>query len=102
MQELQSKSNGDATNLEVGRGVSEMLQITYDQLTSDKEDKECDNKIEQGLTTVYDHIPESVQSPERSAEEKIKIILQTVQGYRKEIEDLKQNINPTTPLEVRE
>jgi hypothetical protein len=34
MQEVQSRAHTDATNLEVGRGVTEMLQITCDQLTS--------------------------------------------------------------------
>ena len=36
MQEMQFRSCADATNLEVGRGVIEMLQITCDQLTSEK------------------------------------------------------------------
>jgi hypothetical protein len=36
MQEMQSKAHANATNLKVGRGVIEMLQITYDQLTSEK------------------------------------------------------------------
>jgi hypothetical protein len=51
---------------------------------------------------VYNHIPDSTQAPERSAEEKIKIISQTIEGYRQEIEELKEKLNPTTPPEVRE
>jgi FtsZ-binding cell division protein ZapB len=43
-----------------------------------------------------------VQAPERSAEEKIKIISQTIEGYRQEIEELKEKLNPMTPPEVRE
>jgi hypothetical protein len=43
-----------------------------------------------------------VQAPERSAEEKIKMISQTIDGYKQEIEELKENLNPMTPLEVRE
>jgi hypothetical protein len=39
MQEVQSRARVDATNLEVGRGVVEMLQITCDQLTSEKEEE---------------------------------------------------------------
>jgi hypothetical protein len=47
MQEVQSRAHADATNLEVGRGVTEMLQITCDQLTSEKEEeKECTDKLE--------------------------------------------------------
>jgi hypothetical protein len=36
MQEVQSRAHVDATNLEVGRGVVEMIQITCDQLTRRK------------------------------------------------------------------
>jgi FtsZ-binding cell division protein ZapB len=43
-----------------------------------------------------------VQATERSAEKKIKIISQTIEGYRKEIEELKQKNNHMTPPEVRE
>jgi hypothetical protein len=39
MQEVQSISRVYATNLEVGRGVVEMLQITCDQLTLEKEEE---------------------------------------------------------------
>jgi hypothetical protein len=39
MQEMQFKACADATKLEVGRRVVEMLQITCDQLTSDKEEE---------------------------------------------------------------
>jgi hypothetical protein len=39
MKEVQFRSCTDATNLEVGRGVVEMLQITYDQLTLEKEEE---------------------------------------------------------------
>jgi hypothetical protein len=39
MKEVQSKAQVDATNLEVGRGVLEMLQITCDQLNLVKEEE---------------------------------------------------------------
>jgi predicted nucleic acid-binding Zn-ribbon protein len=54
------------------------------------------------MTRVYDRIPDNAQAPKRSAEEKIKIISQTIEGYRQKIEDIKENINPMTPLEVPE
>jgi hypothetical protein len=38
---------------------------------------------------VYEHTPDSSQAPERSAKEKIKIISQTIEGYRQEIEEIK-------------
>jgi len=47
MQEVKSKARADATNLEVGRGVAEMIKITCDQLTSEKEEEiECPDKLE--------------------------------------------------------
>jgi predicted nucleic acid-binding Zn-ribbon protein len=46
---------------------------------------------------VYDCIPERAQAPKRSAEEKIKITSQTIEGYRKEIEELTEKLNPMTP-----
>jgi hypothetical protein len=38
MQEVQSRAHANATNLEFGRGVAKMLQITYDQLNLEKEE----------------------------------------------------------------
>jgi hypothetical protein len=51
---------------------------------------------------VYDCIPDTTQASKRSEEEKIKIISQMIEGYRKEIKEIKQNINPMTPPEVQE
>ena len=39
MQEVQSRSYTDATNLEVGSGVIELLHITCNQLFSEKEEE---------------------------------------------------------------
>jgi hypothetical protein len=35
-----------------------------------------------------------------SAEEQIQIIAQTLEGYKKEIEELKEKLTPTTPPKV--
>jgi hypothetical protein len=43
-----------------------------------------------------------VQEVEISAEEKINLIAQTLDQYMQDIKELKENLNPTTPLEVRE
>jgi chromosome segregation ATPase len=105
MQEVQSKARTDATNLEVGRGVAEMLQITCDQLTAEKEEeKECANKLEHGLTSVYARITNSVQALEKNTKEKISLISKTIDQYKQELEELKEKerINPMTPPEVRE
>jgi FtsZ-binding cell division protein ZapB len=51
---------------------------------------------------AYNRIPISAQEVERSTEEKINIIAQTIDQYRYDIEELKERINPKTPPEVRE
>jgi len=72
MQEVQSMARMDATKLDVGREFFEILQITCEQLTSEKEEeKECADKLEHDITTVHDHISDNTQAPERSAEENI-------------------------------
>jgi predicted nucleic acid-binding Zn-ribbon protein len=103
MEEVQSRAHVDATNMEVGRGVTEMIQITCDQLTAEKEEeKEHTNKLEQGLTMTYNRIPDNAQALERSVEERINLISQTIAQIKKDIEELKERINPMTPPEVRE
>jgi hypothetical protein len=47
-----------------------------------EEEKQCIDKLEQGITVVYNHIPDSAQAPDRSVDEKIKIIALTIEGYR--------------------
>jgi hypothetical protein len=54
------------------------------------------------VTTVYNHIPDNAQAENTSAEEKLKLISQTIEHYRQDIEELKENMTPTTPPEVRE
>jgi FtsZ-binding cell division protein ZapB len=49
---------------------------------------------------VCDHILDNTQVLERSVEKKIRMISQTIDTYKKEIEELKERINPTTPPEV--
>ena len=67
-----------------------MLQITFDPLNSEKEkEKEHIDNLEQALTTVQDHILDNMKALERSAKEYIKIISHTIEGYRKQIEELK-------------
>jgi hypothetical protein len=51
---------------------------------------------------TYNHIPNNVQGIERSEKEKVNLIAQTIDQYIKEIEELKERINPTTPPKVRE
>jgi hypothetical protein len=61
MHEVHSRACIDATNIEVGRGVVKMLQITCDQLTIEKEEKkECADSLEQGFIAAYSRIPNNV------------------------------------------
>jgi hypothetical protein len=79
-----------------------MIHTTFilQRLKEEKEEKEHTDKLEQGLTTIYDCILDSAQTLERNAKEKINMISQTIEIYKKEIEELKERINPTTPPEV--
>jgi hypothetical protein len=49
MQEVHSRACADATNIEVGRGVTEMLQITCDQLTVEKEEEKEHRQARAGI-----------------------------------------------------
>ena len=75
MQEVQSRARTDATNLEVGKEVAEVLQITCDQLTMEKEEeKRRVDKLEKGLTEVYNSLPDCAQEPTIIPEEKFQRI----------------------------
>jgi len=52
------------------------------------------------LKEFFTKIPNSVQAVVSSIEEKIQIIVQILEGYKKEIEELKEKLTPMTPLEV--
>jgi hypothetical protein len=76
MQEVQSRARANATNLEVGREVAEVLQITRDQLTLEKEkENKCADKLERGLTKIYNNIPDWAQEPEDTLEGKFQNIV---------------------------
>jgi hypothetical protein len=103
MKEVQSRARTDATNLEVRRGVTKMLQITCDQLTAEKEEQKYRvDRLEQGVTAAYDRIPNNMQIAEPNTMQNIDHIVQTIDQYRQEIENLKEKLIPTTPPEVKE
>ena len=47
-----------------------------------KEEKERVDRIEQGVTTMYNHIPENAQEENTSVEEKLNLISKTIEHYR--------------------
>jgi hypothetical protein len=62
-----------------------------------KEEKERTYKIVQGVTTIYNHLPNNAQAESPSTEEKLNHISQTIDHYRKHIEEMKEKLNLTTP-----
>jgi predicted nucleic acid-binding Zn-ribbon protein len=103
VQEVQSHARTNTTKLQHTKNGKEALELVVKKVKlKSKEEKECTNIMEQGLTVVYNRIPDNVQAEKKSAEEKLNLIAQTINKYRKEIEEIKEKLNPTTPLKVRE
>ena len=59
-------------------------------------------RIEQGVTIAYERIPNNMQIAEPNTVQKIDHIVQTIDQYRQEIENLRKQLIPTTPREVKE
>jgi hypothetical protein len=79
------------------------LELVVEQVKFEtKEEKEHVDKIEQGVTTVYNHLLDNVQAESPMTEEKLNQISQTIDQYRKQIEELKEKLTLMTPPEVRE
>jgi hypothetical protein len=103
MQEVQSRSREDVTNLEISREVKDILQVTCEQITLEKEEeRQCVDKLEKQLTKVYNNISNYAQEPKVIAEEKIQKIVQPLERYKQKIAELVENFTPRTPLEVME
>jgi hypothetical protein len=74
-QEVQSCARTDAKELQHTKNGKEALELVVEQVKLEtKEEKECTNRMEQGLTVVYNRIPDSTQAENRSAEEKLNLI----------------------------
>jgi hypothetical protein len=67
-----------------------------------KEEKERMKGLEQKVVVAYEKIPKNAQTTELTATEKIDQIVQTIDQYQQEIENLWEHLTPTTPPEVRE
>jgi hypothetical protein len=98
MQEVQSRACTDATNLEVGRGFTEMLQITCDQLTMEKEEeKECADMVREGIDNDIQPNPQQRTRRKKKHRGEDQPHCTKIDQYRKEIKELKENLNPMTP-----
>jgi hypothetical protein len=102
-QEVQSRARTDTVELQEMKGDKEALELVIEQVKFEtRGEKEHTDKIKQGVTTVYNHLPDNAQAESSSTEEKLNMISQTIDHYRKQIEELKEKLTLTTPPEVRE
>jgi hypothetical protein len=67
-----------------------------------QEERERMNGLEKKVVGIYEKIPKTAQRDVLTVVEKIDHIVQEIDQYQKEIENLCDNLTPTTPLEVRE
>jgi FtsZ-binding cell division protein ZapB len=102
-QQVKSRTIIDAAELQHTKNGKEALELVVEKVKIEsKEEKENTNIMEQGLTTMYNHIPNNTQEENRSTEENLNLIEKTIHLYRQEIEELKETLNPMTPPEVKE
>jgi hypothetical protein len=81
----------------------EELELVLEQVKLEtKDEKDHVDRLEQGLVVAYDRIPKSTQIEEPTTMQKIDQIVKTIDQYRKEIENLWEQLIPTTPPEVKE
>jgi uncharacterized coiled-coil DUF342 family protein len=74
------------------------LELIYDQSNLDtKEEREHVNGLEQKVVETYEKIPNTAQRAELIVAEKIDQIVQEIDQYQKDIENIHENITPTTP-----
>jgi hypothetical protein len=98
---VQSRARTDATELQVTRNGKDALELVVEQVKLEtKEEKQHTDNLEQKLKEVFTRIPDSAQVAMSNAEEQIQIITQMLEDYKKEIEELKEKLTPTTPPEV--
>jgi hypothetical protein len=60
------------------------------------------NGLERKLVGTYEKIPKTMQRDELIETQNIDQIVQEIDQYQKDIENLHQHLTLTTPLEVRE
>jgi hypothetical protein len=78
------------TELQVTRDGKDALEILVDKFhVETQEEKKHANKLEKKLKEVFTKILDNVQATMSSATENIQIITQTLEYYKKEIEELK-------------
>jgi hypothetical protein len=102
-QEVQSRAHTDTTELQQVKDKRDELELIFEQAKLEtKEEREHVKGLEQKVVVAYEKIPKTTQMAELTTTEKIDQIVQTIDQYQQEIENLHEQLTPTTPLEVRE
>jgi hypothetical protein len=65
-----------------------------------KEEKHRVDNLEQKIKELFTRIPNNAKLATSNAEEHIQIIAQILEDYKKEIDDLKEKLTPTTHPKV--
>jgi hypothetical protein len=86
--------------LKVTRDGKDRPQIVVDKVQLETHEKQCTYNLEHKLKEVFTNIPDTMEAAMSNAEENIQIITQMLEGYTKEIKELKEKLTPTTPPEV--
>jgi hypothetical protein len=88
-QEVQSRARTDTTELQHTKDNKEELELVLEQVKLEtKDEKYHMDRLEQGVVVAYDRIPKSAQIAEPTTTQKIDQIVQTIDQYRQEIENL--------------
>jgi hypothetical protein len=83
--------------------VREALEKYCEQAKSKtQEEIECKNELERKVGETFGKIPSTAQGNKLPAIENIDQIVQAIARYQKEIEDLEEQLTPTTPPVVKE
>jgi hypothetical protein len=62
------------------------LELVIEQVKFEtRGEKECADKIKQGMKTIYNHLPDNAQAEISSTKEKLKMISQTIDHYRQRL-----------------
>jgi predicted nucleic acid-binding Zn-ribbon protein len=87
--------------LQTARDGKDSLEMVIEQVNMEmKEEKQRVDNLEKKLKEVFTIILDNAQEAMRNSEEQIQIIAQTIEDYKKEIEELKEKLTQTTPPEV--
>jgi hypothetical protein len=101
--EVQSRARRDLTELKQATKKRDELKLGHEKAKSDtEEERERLKGLEQKVAGTYEKIPQAAQSEEFATTKKIDRIAQEIDQYQKEIENLREQLTPTTPPTIKE